>query len=156
MVFAHLINLIVNKAFAMCFLRKKNKNNEDEIILSDDDFEDEDENLEQRQEINNISSTSLNSFFIPVDDILGSESILILKSLFSGIKKIVQQFNSSTQLIEQLMNKQNERKLRPIQDVITRWNSLYMMPERFLVLFVQLKEVINNQSNEYSIVLLKI
>ena len=136
--------------------KKQKPSNEDEIILSDDDFEDEDENLEQRQEINNISSTSLNSFFIPVDDILGSESILILKSLFSGIKKIVQQFNSSTQLIEQLMNKQNERKLRPIQDVITRWNSLYMMPERFLVLFVQLKEVINNQSNEYSIVLLKI
>ena len=81
MVFAHLINLIVNKAFAMCFLRKKKQkpNNEYEIILSDDDFEDEDENLEQRQEINNISSTSLNSFFIPVDDILGSESILILK-----------------------------------------------------------------------------
>ena len=48
------------------------------------------------------------------------------------------------------MNKQNERKLKPIQDVISRWNSLYMMPERFLVLFVQLKEVINNQSNEYS------
>ena len=90
--------------------KKQEPNNEDEIILSDDDFEDEDENLEQRQEINNISSTSLNSFFIPVDDILGSESILILKSLFSGIKKIVQQFNSSTQLIEQLMNKQNERK----------------------------------------------
>ena len=136
--------------------KKQKPNNEDETILSDDDFEDEDENLEQRQEINNISSTSLNSFFIPVDDILGSESILILKSLFSGIKKIVKQFNSSTQLIEQLMNKQNERKLRPIQDVITRWNSLYMMPERFLVLFVQLKEVINNQSNEYSMVLLKI
>jgi hypothetical protein len=136
--------------------KKQKPNNEDETILSDDDFEDEDENLEQRQEINNISSTSLNSFFIPVDDILGSESILILKSLFSGIKKIVQQFNSSTQLIEQLMNKQNERKLKPIQDVISRWNSLYMMPERFLVLFVQLKEVINNQSNEYSIVLLKI
>jgi hypothetical protein len=73
MVFAHLINLIVNKAFAMCFLRKKKPNNEDEIILSDDDFEDENENLEQRQEINNISSTSLNSFFIPIDDILGSE-----------------------------------------------------------------------------------
>ena len=73
--------------------KKQEPNNEDEIILSDDDFEDEDENLEQRQEINNISSTSLNSFFIPVDDILGSESILILKSLFSGIKKIVQQFN---------------------------------------------------------------
>ena len=130
--------------------KKQKPNNEDETILSDDDFEDEDENLEQRQEINNISSTSLNSFFIPVDDILGSESILILKSLFSGIKKIVQQFNSSTQLIEQLMNKQNERKLRPIQDVITRWNSLFMMLERFLGLFVQLKEVINNQSNEYS------
>ena len=101
-------------------------------------------------------TSSLNSFLIPVDNILGSESFLILKSLFSGIKKIVQQFNSSTQLIEQLMNKQNERKLRPIQDVITRWNSLYMIPERFLVLFVQLKEVINNQLNEYSIVLLKI
>ena len=46
------------------------------------------------------------------------------------------------------MNKQNERKLRPFQDVITRWNSLFMMLERFLVLFVQLKEVIYNQSNE--------
>ena len=47
--------------------KKQKPNNEDEIILSDHDFEDEDENLEQRQEINNISSTSLNSFFIPVD-----------------------------------------------------------------------------------------
>ncbi len=47
------------------------------------------------------------------------------------------------------MNKQDERKLRPIQDVITRWNSLFLVLERFLVLFVQLR-VINNQSNEYS------
>ena len=54
-------------------------------------FEDKNENLEQRQEINNISSTSLTSFFIPVNDILGLESVLRVKSLFSGIK-IVQQF----------------------------------------------------------------
>jgi hypothetical protein len=89
------VGVHITKEFAICDVlhekRKQKPNNEGEIILSHDDFEDKNENLEQRQEINNISSTSLTSFFIPVNDILGLESVLRLKSLFSGIK-IVQQF----------------------------------------------------------------
>jgi hypothetical protein len=37
------------------------------------------------------------------------------------------------------MNKQNERKLRPIQDVITRWNSLieifFLYQSIYLIIF---------------------
>ena len=47
------------------------------------------------------------------------------------------------------MAKQDKRKLHPIQDIITRWNSLFLMLERFLVIFSDIKEVINSQSNDY-------
>jgi hypothetical protein len=161
--FAHLLNLIVNKAFDMCFLRKKKckttitvDEEEETLVFSDDDFEDsefEKDELNEENEflIANISNANLDDFFIPVNDILGSNCILSLQTLFKGIRKIVGLFNSSTQLMDELLNKQDGKPLRPIQDVITRWNSLFAMLERFLVLFLEIKEVINSRPQKYAL-----
>jgi len=41
------------------------------------------------------------------------------------------------------MASQTDPKLVPIQDVVTRWNSVYLMIERFLILFEKIKFILN-------------
>ena len=45
-------------------------------------------------------------------------------------------------------NKQGNNPLVLIQDVLTRWNSLYLMLERFIKLFNYVKQVINGTTSE--------
>ena len=43
---------------------------------------------------------------------------------------------------------QTDTKLVPIQDIVTRWNSVYLMIERFLVLFDKIKIVLNKTTHQ--------
>ena len=42
---------------------------------------------------------------------------------------------------------QADTKLVPIQDIVTRWNRVYLMIERFLVLFDKIKIVLNKTTH---------
>ena len=71
----------------------------------------------------------------------------ILKKFFKDIRKIVCLFNSLTILMQDLLEEQEAPKLVPIQDIIIRWNSVYTMVERFIVLFDNIKIVLNRTSS---------
>jgi hypothetical protein len=131
---AHIINLMVRKAFD-CFGKIKNTNQAtDELYLStEEDQEEEEEDFENNRENPYASS---------------KDNLEVLNNLFHDIRKIVGLINSSTCILDQLMALQMDNKLVPIQDVVTRWNSLYLMIERFIILFDKIKVVLNRTTQQ--------
>lgn len=127
--FAHLLNLIVKNAFKSCFGKVKEDNNSDDLTFSEDESETDEMDKDEEGE---------NSDLYSQDDIL-----LTLKTLLKYIRKIIGLFNSSTLLSDELAESQGSSSLVPIQDVVTRWYSVYLMLERFLKLFHHLKTVLN-------------
>ena len=76
------------------------------------------------------------------------------EALIDKCRKLVGTFNHSTQLTEKLIedqrkanqaeeNKSRIRCLRLIQDVVTRWNSLYLMLNRIITLKEVIRRVLN-------------
>ena len=157
--FAHLLNLIVNKAFSMCFSPLNDLVNEDSDEIYFEEEKEENEESEESeeeeipdQEVNVLSlkEVDLNidvNFFHSDTNSIRLDSLKTLKKLFQVIRKIVGLFNSSSKMMEDLLAQQESNPLHPIQDVKTRWNSLLMMLERFIVLFVFIKKVFLDQED---------
>jgi histidinol phosphatase-like PHP family hydrolase len=81
------------------------------------------------------------------------------QKIIEKCRKLVGTFNHSTILTEKLLQDQNTSnenesdkskwtKLRLIQDVITRWNSLYQMLKRVVILKNSIKHVLNLREGE--------
>ena len=95
---AHMLNLIVKRAF-VCFGKvKAETKNEGEIYFSSEEEEEDSENEEGASE-NPYSKQK--------------EDLLVLKKLFKDIRKIICLFNSSTLLLDELMASQTDPKLVP-------------------------------------------
>ena len=67
------------------------------------------------------------------------------ENLVNDIRKIIGLFDSSTVLLDELLKLQS---LRPIQDVSTRWNSVYKMIERFVLQVEHIKIILNQSQNK--------
>ena len=122
----------------MCFSKVKDisNNNCDEILFENETGELENglesqDGVTQEFESTEILSSEENvfnintRFFDRINQNLSEQSVNILKKLFDYIRKIIALFNSSSLLMDQLLSKQDNSPLRPIQDVKTRWNSTF-------------------------------
>ena len=104
--------------------------------------------------MNRVLVTTLSNLKISLENGDGSQII-------QKCRKLVSTFNHSTQLTEKLIEDQENSnkqepdktkwyKLRLIQDVVTRWNSLYLMLSRIF----KLKDLINRVLLDITIALI--
>jgi len=133
--FAHLLNLIIRHAFNSCFGNNKNEKDESEFYY--DSEEEEDDVAEQ----SDLSFEKENPF---LNDSISNS----LKKLFQSIRKIIGLFNSSILLSNELAESQGKCPLVLIQDVVKRWNSAFLMLERFVKIFKHVKTVLNKTTSD--------
>jgi hypothetical protein len=155
--FGHLINLIVKKALAITSSSKPTQNDDDIIFSEEEDgveneadvaAEDGTGGLEAEADMNfNIDDQFFTNQNETAQAEIKPESLKMLNNILNSIRKVVGLFNSSTLLLDELRKLQKDEPLVPIQDVITRWNSLFMMLERFIQIFTQIKTTLNINTN---------
>lgn len=130
--FAHLLNLIVQKFYVSIKKTSIDEVNEEDFSSDDDIFNEKDNESDytELEDVHEISTTEV-------------DCSVVLKK----VKAIVNQFSKSVELSSKLKEAQKNEKNAYflLNDVKTRWNSTYLMIERFLKVYKFVKEVLSDR-----------